>query len=148
MKKKVVFAGSFNPFTIGHADIVSRALKIFDEVIIAIGVNEHKQSDSERENSANDIRLLYASDERVKVAIYHGLTADFAKSAGACCMIRGVRSAADYDYEKNLADINLEILGIDTLLMPCRPNLSHISSSAVRELKHNGYDINQFLPKE
>lgn len=149
-EKKAVFAGTFNPFTIGHADIVERSLAIFDSVVIALGFNEHK-ADSEvvmkqAQERAESIRSLYRDNPRVSVEVYSGLTAHFAHSIGASCLIRGLRSAADFDYEKPIADVNLKALGIDTLFLPCLPELTFVSSSMVRELQHNGFDASAYLP--
>lgn len=159
--KTALFPGSFNPFTIGHVDIVKRALDIFDNVIVAVGYNENKGYVQPRESSMNNapsvnveiesrisqIRRSLANNPRVRVAAYTGLTADYAKSVGACCLIRGLRSCSDFDYEKNIADTNLEELGIDTMFFPCRPKLAYISSSMVRELAHNGFDTSHLIGK-
>ncbi|MCM1153033.1 MAG: pantetheine-phosphate adenylyltransferase [Muribaculum sp.] len=142
-----IFPGSFNPFTIGHADIVERALRLFGKVIIAIGYNEHKRGATENlQTRINAIKDIYRDSDRVLVATYSGLTADFARQSGASVIVRGIRSAADFDYEKTLADVNADISDIETIFLPCKPSLAFISSSMVRELSHNGYDINRFLP--
>lgn len=144
-----IFPGSFNPFTIGHADIVDRASRLFHKVIIAVGYNEHKPGASADINSRLDaIRSIYPNSDRVEVASYSGLTVDFARKCGASLMVRGIRSAADFDYEKNLADVNSEISDIETIFLPCRPEFAFISSSMVRELSHNGYDVSRFLPNK
>lgn len=144
-----LFPGSFNPFTIGHADIVERALQIFDRVCIAVGYNENKPNAAmEAFTNTNRIAKIYENDDRVEVAGYGSLTVDFCKRIGACAMIRGVRNAADFDYEKNLADVNLEIAGITTVFIPCRPGLAFVSSSMVRELQHFGHDVSRFIAKK
>lgn len=141
-----LFPGSFNPFTLGHADIVARALRLFDRVVIGVGFNEHKADLSSVRQRTDDIRRIYACNPRVEVESYSCLTADFARSVGASVIVRGVRGSADFEYEKNLADINSELLGIDTIFLPCRPSLSYLSSSAVRELSHFGHDVTALLP--
>lgn len=147
-ERTAVFAGSFRPFTAGHADIVERALVIFDRVIVAIGVNIAKEGAArEAEATAATIAGLYAACPAVSVEIYSGLTADFARSRGACALVRGVRSVRDFDYERDMADLNRRISGIETVLMTSRPELSAVSSSAVRELQAFGADISSFLPK-
>lgn len=146
MTRTALFAGSFNPFTIGHADIVERALEIFDRVIIAIGYNEMKPMPADLRPRLMHLQKLYSENNRVTVISYGGLTANFAKQEGVTALIRGVRNSADFEYEKNLADINRELLGIDTIFLPCRPQLAYISSSAVRELSHNGFDTSSLLP--
>lgn len=148
--KTALFPGTFNPFTIGHADIAERALKLFDRLVIAIGYNEHKaDADSAAAMAGqrvNEIRRIFADRPEVEVTAYSGLTASLVRETGACCIVRGVRSCTDFDYEKNIADVNLEVLGVDTIFIPCRPELAHISSSMIRELSHNGHDISRFLP--
>ena len=143
--RTALFAGSFNPFTIGHADIVERALLIFDRVVIGVGANMSKPETDSADRVAV-ISALYAGEERVNVMQYKGLTADLCHSVRADVLLRSVRSAADYDYERNLAEINLKVLGVDTVLMVADPALSFVSSSMVRELKAFGHDVSKFLP--
>lgn len=141
-----VFAGSFNPFTIGHADIVERILQIFGNVVIAIGVNEHKCQDSSPDSRIKAIRDVYADNENVSVQAYCGLTVEFASRFPNPLLIRGVRNSSEFDAETSMADTNRLISGIETLLIPCRPELACISSSMVRELRHNNFDVSRFLP--
>ncbi|MFC2269414.1 MAG: pantetheine-phosphate adenylyltransferase, partial [Porphyromonas endodontalis] len=101
-----LFAGSFDPFTIGHADIVTRGLRLFDSVVIAIGVNDKKQPLYTSEERLRQISSFYAEERRIKVIAYTGLTADIAKEVGATVLLRGIRSGLDYEYERSLADIN------------------------------------------
>ncbi|MDE7381267.1 MAG: pantetheine-phosphate adenylyltransferase [Muribaculaceae bacterium] len=151
-----IFPGSFNPFTTGHLDIVERALKIFDKVIVAVGINIEKQQispiDSDPEDfnvpqNVKEIELLFENYSRVEVMTYYGLTADLVKRTGATCIIRGIRNSADFEYEKKLSDVNLEVLGVETLLFPCRPSLSFVSSSMIRELKHFNINPGNWIPK-
>lgn len=141
-----LYAGSFDPFTIGHADIVDRALKLFGRVIIGIGISPDKSPAESALSRADAIAALYASEPRVEVKVYNTLTTDFAASAGATCLVRGVRDVADFEKEKTLADINMRLTGIETLIMFARPELACVSSSAVRELKRFGADVAAFLP--
>lgn len=142
-----VFPGSFDPFTIGHADILERALRIFDRVVIGVGFNISKPERAESARSrASDIAALYRGRPEITVEAYSGLTVDFARCHDATCIVRGVRECADFEYERRLADINAEISEIDTLLLPARPALAAVSSSAVRELALHGYDVSRFLP--
>ena len=141
-----LYAGSFDPFTIGHADIVERALEIFQRVIIGIGVSPDKTPSRSALERAEAIAALYASDSRVEVRVYNTLTTDFAASAGATCLVRGVRVVADFEKERNLADINRRLTGIETVMLFARPELACVSSSAVRELKRFGTDVSAFLP--
>lgn len=143
--KTALFAGSFNPFTIGHADIVERALGVCDKLVIGFGSNIDKPTDAEDLNFKS-VKRLYAGDNRISVQRYFGLTVDFAKQCGADFMVRGVRNVTDFEYERNLAEVNLKISGIETLFIIASPELTYVSSSMVRELAHYGQDIRRFLP--
>lgn len=144
--KICLFPGSFDPFTTGHADLVSRALNIFDHVIIAIGHNTQKQGWLPVQERAEAISQLYANDNRIAVRVYEGLTIDFAREVRADAILRGVRSIKDYEYEQSIADINAKLSDIETILLPANPQLACISSSMVRELAHFGHDIKPFIP--
>ena len=146
MTKKGLFPGSFDPFTRGHADIVKRALGLFDEVIIAVGYNESKKGWLTPEERVRTISKLYADEPRITVESYTGLTVDFAREHGVTAIIRGVRTTADFEYEMQMADVNRQLAGIETILLPASPQLASLSSSVVRELAHLGRDISAFLP--
>lgn len=143
---KGLFPGSFDPFTLGHADVVKRALGIFDEIVIAVGYNENKTGWMPVEERVNAIRKLYADEPRVIVESYTGLTVDYAKERGITTIIRGVRTTADFEFEMQLADVNRQLTGIETVLFPASPQLASLTSSVVRELAHFGRDISPFLP--
>ena len=144
--KKVIFPGSFDPFTKGHADLVERALQLFDQVVVAIGFNEHKPGWIPVQERVDALKALYANEPRVMVESYSCLTIDFAKQCGATAILRGIRTVADYEYEMQLADVNKQLSGIETLLLFANPQYSSVSSSMVRELTHFGKDIQSFLP--
>ena len=144
--KTGVFVGSFDPDTIGHHDILKRALPLFDQVVVGVGVNEHKQCMCSAQERVERIAALYADDPRVRVEQYSGLTVDFARRHGAGFIIKGVRSIKDFEYEREQADVNRQISGIDTLLLMASPALASVSSSVVRELIHYGKDVSAFLP--
>ena len=144
---KVLFPGSFDPFTIGHADLVERALSLFDEVVIAIGINEQKSGWIPVEERLRALRAYYKEDARVRVESYSGLTSDFAHSIGVSAILRGVRSFKDFEYEMQMADVNRQLTGIETVCLFAEPQLASISSSLVHELAHFGKDITAFLPK-
>jgi len=143
-----VFVGSFDPFTIGHEAIVNRALVLFDRLVIGVvGDNVHKQYMRPAEERMQSIADLYADNPAVEVKPYYGLAVEFAQSVGARFIVKGVRSLKDFEYEREQADINRRISGVDTLLLYSEPEYQSISSSMVRELAHFGQDISEFLPK-
>ena len=146
--KRALFPGTFDPFTKGHDSILKRSLNLVDELIIAIGINDMKRTLFTLEERLQTIRDLYADDPRVKVAAYDNLTVDFAKEQDAAFIIRGVRSVFDFEYEKNIADINRKISDVDTMILFTDVEYAHISSSVVRELYRFGKDVSEFLPKK
>lgn len=141
-----VFPGSFDPFTVGHDAIVRRALPLFDRIIIGVGVNVRKQYLYSADKRVEDIARLYAAEPKVEVKAYSGLLVDFARQEGARFIVKGVRSVKDFEYEREQADINLKIGGLDTLLLFSEPQYQSVSSSMVRELLHFGRDVTEFLP--
>ena len=146
-RRIALFPGTFDPFTLGHQSLVKRVLTCADAVVIAIGINEKKQTYYTLEQRVSAIRALYAEEPRVKVITYSGLTVDVAQQEQASFILRGVRSVIDFEYEKGIADVNRELTGIETLLLFTEPAYAHISSSVVRELLHFGKDVSAFLPK-
>jgi pantetheine-phosphate adenylyltransferase len=146
MNNVAIFPGSFDPFTIGHYDIVMRALGLFDNIIIGIGRNYNKQSTFTIDERIEQIQKTFAHEPRIQVISYEGLTIDFAKSNHATHIIRGVRSIIDFEYERNIADANRQLCGIETILLYTSPEYAHISSSLVRELHAYGKDITPYLP--
>ncbi len=145
--KRALFAGTFNPFTAGHSDIVKRGLELFDEVVIAIGENQDKPSANINE-CLEAIRAVYEDDPRVRVAVYRSLTVDYAREIGACALLRGVRTVADFEYERQMADANRALSGIETVVLFSRPELSYITSSLVRDLKKHGADISALVARQ
>lgn len=143
------YAGSFDPFTIGHLDVVIKSSIMFEEVIVGIGVNPDKR----RKFDVNEMKkaMEQAIDRNgltnVKVIYYEGLTGEVAKSYDTSLLIRGIRNGMDYAYEENLASVNEEVFGIDTIYIRAG-KMSHISSSMVRELMKYGKDVSKYLPKE
>lgn len=144
IERIAVFPGSFNPFTVGHADIVARGLELFDRIIIAVGINPSKSGN--HSDTVGAISKIYAGNPRVSVRTYGGLTVDFARAVGARFILRGVRSVKDFEYERDMAQINSQLSGIESVLLLSRPELSAISSSIVRELERFGHDVSNFLP--
>jgi pantetheine-phosphate adenylyltransferase len=144
-----VFVGSFNPFTVGHDSVVTRALPLFDRLVIGVvGQQANKPGQPAAEQRAEAIRHIYADEPRIEVKTYYGLAVDFAREQGARFIVKGVRSVKDFEYEREQADINRQISGgeVDTVLLYSDPALSSVSSSMVRELQHFGADVTPFLP--
>lgn len=141
-----IFTGSFDPYTIGHDDILRRALPLFDHIVIGIGVNERKSYMQSAEERMKTIKAIYADEPKVEVKTYNDLTIDFACRENASYIIKGVRSVKDFEYERDQADINRQLSGIETLLLYADPRYSAVSSSMVRELIHFGQDVSRFLP--
>lgn len=147
-KKTAIFPGTFDPFTRGHYSVVERALNLFDEVVIAIGVNVLKKPLFTADERVEMLRRLYADEPRVRVVVYSGLTVDLARECNARYILRGVRSIIDFEYEKSIADVNREISGLETILLFTEPQYAHISSSVVRELMSYGRNVEPFLPAQ
>ena len=142
-----IFPGSFDPYTIGHASIVDRALPLFDKIVVAIGVNRNKRSFLTEEQRIRMIADLYADEPKVEVISYDGLTVDAARECGARFLLRGVRMIQDFEYEKNLAEVNRSISCFETVLLYTLPEYGDIRSSSVRELISYGRDVSAMLPK-
>ena len=147
--KTGIFVGSFNPFTIGHDSIVHRALPLFDRLVIGVvGDNVHKPEMPTVEQRMQPIKELYADEKRIEVKPYYGLAMDFAKAENAQFIVKGVRSVTDFEYEQGQADVNRRLGGIETILLDTEPELASVSSSALRELKHFGVDVSDYIPKK
>lgn len=147
MKRTALFPGSFNPFTRGHKSIVERTLQsLADEVVIAIGKNSGKHDETPAEERLAAIRNVFSEEGRVKVVAYDGLTADYAREIHADFIVRGIRSVKDFEYEREIADVNRRLSGIETVFVCSEPEYASISSSIVRELKSYNKDVSEFLP--
>ena len=142
-----LFAGSFDPFTRGHKDIVDRALAtVADKVVIAIGINCQKKCMLMPEERAKAITAVYQDEPRVSIHTYTGLTTDYAQQIGADFLLRGVRSIKDFEYERDIADVNRQLTGIETIIIFSDPTLASVSSSIVRELISYNKDVTKYLP--
>jgi pantetheine-phosphate adenylyltransferase len=144
--RTALFTGSFDPFTLGHADIVERSLQLFDRVVVGVGYNLAKTTAETAQERVETIAQLYAHEPRVAAMAFEGLAVEFAHRVGAQCIVRGVRSVKDFEYERDMADLNRRIGGVETLLLYARPELAALSSSAVRELQALGQDVAWMLP--
>ena len=144
--RKALFPGSFDPFTVGHAALVERGLELVDEIVISIGVNSDKKSWFTLDERLSMLRDLYSDNPAVSVESYDALTVDFAKEVGADFILRGVRSVIDFEYERMIADTNKKIGGIETIVLFANPELSHVSSTHIRELLRYNYDVTPFIP--
>jgi pantetheine-phosphate adenylyltransferase len=149
MKKVAVFPGSFDPFTVGHESVLQRAIPIFDEIIIMLGVNNQKKYLLPIEARKEIIEDLFSDEPNVSVEIYSGLTVDFCKKVGATHILRGLRTSADFEYERAIAQVNKKMYNnIETVFLLTLPEHTPINSSVVRDiLKHNG-DISMFIPEK
>lgn len=144
--KRAIFPGSFDPFTIGHYDIVNRGLKLFDEIVIGIGRNSTKKETFPIREREEAIRKIFKDEPRVTVQIYDCLTVDFAREVNAQFILRGVRCVQDFEYERNMAEANKDLGGIETILLYTRPEYAHISSTLVRDLYSYNKDVSAYVP--
>jgi pantetheine-phosphate adenylyltransferase len=146
--KIAVFPGSFDPITIGHVDLVKRALPLFDKIIIAVGVNSQKKSLFSLDQRISWLEKVFESFEKVEVDYFEKLTADYCRKAKANYLLRGLRNSSDFDYEKTISQLN-HIIGedLETLFLIAQPGFSHISSTIVREIIKGGGDASPFLPE-
>ena len=149
MQKIAVFPGSFDPVTRGHESVVRRALPLFDRIIIAIGENAGKQGYFPVEQRMEWLIRTFASEPKIEVKAYTGLTVHFCMAEGAQYILRGLRTSADFEFERGIGQMNRNIEpGIETVFLLCDPEYTALSSSIVREIHRHGGDIGQFLPVE
>jgi pantetheine-phosphate adenylyltransferase len=147
--KIALFPGSFDPITIAHVDIVNRSLPLFDKIVVGIGLNSSKQNFLSAQKREEILKSIFTSHNNVEVQMYEGLTIDFCKKIGATYMVRGIRSAADFEYERAIAQINKSMMPeTETILLLSKPEYSAISSTIVRDILRNKGDVSQFVPKE
>ena len=144
--KKAIFPGSFDPITLGHLDIIQRALPLFDEIIIAIGINAEKKYMFSLEQRSQFIIQTFANEPKIKVISYSGLTIDLCKQQNASFILRGLRNPADFEFEKAIAHTNRVLSGIETVFLLTSAKTSFISSSIVRDVIRNGGDYTLLVP--
>ena len=149
MTKIAVFPGSFSPFSIGHQSVIEKALPLFDKIIISIGINSEKDQYFSIQERMQWIESVYGNNKQIEIKRYEGLTVDFCKKEGASFILRGLRDSHDFKFEKNIAQMNKELdSSIETVFIITPPELSHISSSLIRDIIKNGGDVSKFIPKE
>ncbi len=144
--KKAVFPGSFDPITLGHYDIIERGLNVFDELILAIGVNAGKKYMFNLEQRLNFLKETFKNEPKIKVTSYSGLTVDFCKKQKVDFILRGLRNPADFEFEKAIAHTNRKLSGIETVFLLTSSGKSYISSSIVRDVIRNGGDCSGLVP--
>ena len=146
--KRAVFPGSFDPLTIGHESIIRRALPLFDEIIIAVGHNVNKQGYFSLEKRQGWIKSVFKDEPKIKVDHFSGLTIDYCKKAEAGYLLRGLRTSADFEYERAIAQVNKAMHeGIETVFLLTMPEHTPVNSTIVRDIIRNGGDASKFLPK-
>ena len=148
MTKIAVFPGSFDPITIGHVDLVRRALPLFDKIIVAVGENSQKQSLFTLDRRMEWLKMVFDGEPKIEVGQFYNLTAHYCREIGAHYLLRGLRNASDFDYEKTISQLNHIIgEGLETIFLISQPAYSHISSTIVRESIKGGGDARLFLPE-
>lgn len=147
--KTAVFAGSFDPFTFAHQDLVERGLLLFDKIIIAVGVNPSKKGIMDFDDREASIAALFAKESRVEVRQFKGLTVDFCRTVEASYLLRGLRNTNDFEFENAIAQNNLLLAPeIETCFLMARSGLGHISSTIVRDILTNNGDVTELVPEE
>lgn len=145
MKKKALFPGSFDPFTKGHEAIVHKALALFDEVHIGLGINSTKQAYFELNKRLAHIASLFPNEPRVRIGTFQGLTVNYCKEIEAAFILRGLRDVKDFEYEKSIAHVNQQIAGIETVFLLTDPELAAVNASIIREIHKTGGAIDLFV---
>ena len=149
MEKIALFPGSFDPITNAHMDILQRSLPLFDKVYVGVGLNSTKQSFFSPETRLAMLQQIFQNNPKIEVVTYEGLTVEFCKKINAQCMIRGIRSTADFEYEKAISQMNHAMHPeIESIFILSKPGYSAISSTIVRDIIRNGGDVSKFVPKE
>jgi len=147
MKKIAVFPGSFDPFTIGHEGIIRRSISLFDEIIIAVGANVMKKNFYSLETRKEMINLVFKNEPKVRVDHYEGLTVDYCKRNGAGYLLRGLRTAADFEFERAIGQVNKSLApDIESVFLLTVPEHSFINSTIVRDIIKSGGDASKFVP--
>jgi len=145
MFKKVLFPGSFDPFTKGHESVIQKALPLFDEIVIGVGVNSSKNYFFDLETRLAHIRSIYQEEPKITITTFFMLTVDYCKEIEAQYILRGLRDTNDFEYEKAIAQMNLNLSGIETVFFMTDPAVAPISATIVREIAKNGGNIDAFV---
>jgi pantetheine-phosphate adenylyltransferase len=149
MSRIALFPGTFDPITIGHLDIINRALPLFDKLVIGIGRNANKLPMFNEEQRMNWINQIYRTNDKISAVVYEGLTVDCCMKVGANFILRGIRYVNDFEYEKAIADMNRSLdNNIETIFLTCLPQYTSVASTLVRDVIRNGGNARQFLPEE
>jgi pantetheine-phosphate adenylyltransferase len=147
MQRICLFPGTFDPLTLGHVDIINRALPLFDKIVVGIGLNSAKAPMFSAEQRLKWVSEIYSNDSRVEGAVYDGLTVDYCKKIGAHFILRGIRYVSDFEYEKTIADANRTLdKSIETIFLTGEPKYTSVASTIVRDILRNGGDASPFLP--
>lgn len=148
MERNCLFPGTFDPVTLGHTDIIDRALPLFDNFVIGIGRNSNKVPMFSEEQRIEWLQEIYADEPKIKVVAYDGLTVNCCKAVGANFILRGIRYVNDFEYEKAIADMNRSLAhSIETVFLTCLPKYTSVASTLIRDVYRNGGDVSQFLPE-
>ncbi|MDQ6763620.1 MAG: pantetheine-phosphate adenylyltransferase [Bacteroidota bacterium] len=148
MERNCLFPGTFDPVTLGHTDIINRALSLFDNFVIGIGRNSNKVPMFSEEQRIEWLQEIYADEPKIKVVAYDGLTVNCCKAVGANFILRGIRYVNDFEYEKAIADMNRSLAhNIETVFLTCLPKYTSVASTLIRDVYKNGGDVSQFLPQ-
>ena len=146
LMKRAVFPGSFDPITLGHVDIIERALPLFDEIILAIGINLDKKYMFSLEERVRFLEETFKGESKIIVKTYNGLTVDFCTKEKAAFILRGLRNTIDLEFEKTIGQTNYRLAGIETVFLISSPGKSHVSSTVVRDIKKHGGDYSILVP--
>ena len=146
--KTAVFPGSFDPPTLGHLDVIRKALPLFDKIVIGIGDNSAKQYRFDLEKRKAWLEEIFRNEKKIDVRTYHSLTVDLCKETGAGYIIRGLRTALDFEYERSIANLNHSMTGVETIFLLSDERYASLSSTIIREIIRYGGDVSRFVPKE
>ena len=148
MQRICLFPGTFDPVTLGHTDIISRALPLFDKIVVGIGINSSKNPMFSADQRMEWFQSIYKNEPKVESVVYEGLTIHYCKKIGARFILRGIRYVSDFEYEKTIADANRAMdKSIESVFLTGEPKYTSVASTLVRDVLKNGGDVSQFLPK-